>query len=364
MGEEIDVSARAEEPVMQRYKRKFRRGITILTTPRLLREQIAYMRHGPAQGPDSNGTPEAPQTEGTDAASAFPDATPNPKPAPVFPESPWKRLTRTGSTDAEIHDEGLGEAHQRQPAARCNVCCWEGDAFDGPHHVEYQLCPACGSNGRDRFLFYCFTQRTPEQLGLRVMETSPRMGLPYRDAMATWFRYVCSDFDASCHRAAVQLDLQQLGVRDATIDVLLTPHVLEHVPDTDRALAEIRRVLAPGGRMYLQVPVLQGRTAPPTEPEFHGDNTPVFWRFGFDFTARLRAAGFETTLLCLDDWQAVVAAGLTRWPDEVAPEFDVTSMLEGVVPDDLTVVLDRSGAEVLGLCHPYMFLVWECIRPA
>ncbi len=39
-------------------------------------------------------------------------------------------------------------------------------------------------------------------------------------------------------------------------------------------------------------------------------------------------------------------------------------MLEGADPDDLTVVLDRPGAERLGLWHPYMFLVWECIRPA
>jgi acyl-ACP thioesterase len=38
--------------------------------------------------------------------------------------------------------------------------------------------------------------------------------------------------------------------------------------------------------MFLQVPVLQGRTAPPVEPEFHGDNTPVFWRFGPELTDR------------------------------------------------------------------------------
>ncbi|MCX7621248.1 MAG: class I SAM-dependent methyltransferase [Acidimicrobiales bacterium] len=368
-GAQTDDPTLITESAFGRFKRKFRRGITIITTPRLLSEQIAYMRHGRA--PEANNA----FTNGTLAGSdgdpdpslAEPPA--DPTPDPVFPDSPWQRFA-TGVTQTDNDEKGPdgttaanGANTGYRARAHCNVCYWEGDTFGGPHHVEYQLCPACGSNARDRFLFHCFTLRTPEQLGLRVMETSPRMGLPYREAMATWFRYVCSDFDASCHRAAVQLDLQQLGVRDASIDVLLTPHVLEHVPDTARALAEIHRVLAPGGRMYLQVPVLQGRTAPPAEPEFHGDNTPVFWRFGFDFTARLRSEGFETTLLCIEDWRTVVDAGLRRWPDETAPEFDVASMLEGVVPSDLTVVLGRNDAERLGLWHPYMFLVWECIRP-
>ena len=64
--------------------------------------------------------------------------------------------------------------------------------------------------------------------------------------------------------------------------------------------ASSARILAPGGRLALQVPVLQGETAPPTEPEFHGDNTPVFWRFGFDLTDRLRSAGFDTRLACVE----------------------------------------------------------------
>ena len=104
----------------------------------------------------------------------------------------------------------------------------------------------------------------PPALGLRVLETSPRLGDEYRRAMGRWFDYRCSDYDERAHRGMLRLDLQAIDLPDATVDVLLTPHVVEHVPDTDRALAEIHRILAPGGRMYLQVPVLQGRTGTPT----------------------------------------------------------------------------------------------------
>lgn len=45
----------------------------------------------------------------------------------------------------------------------------------------------------------------------------------------------------------VQGDMQLLPIRDACIDVVLSFRALEHVPRPDRALAEIDRVLKPGG---------------------------------------------------------------------------------------------------------------------
>jgi SAM-dependent methyltransferase len=46
-------------------------------------------------------------------------------------------------------------------------------------------------------------------------------------------------------------DLLALPVRDRTIDFAIANHVYEHVADLDRFFAEVRRALAPGGRMYL-----------------------------------------------------------------------------------------------------------------
>ena len=58
----------------------------------------------------------------------------------------------------------------------CNICRWSGDAFEGPDHSEFAVCPRCGSISRDRFLFWCFVERTDERLGATVLETSPRLG--------------------------------------------------------------------------------------------------------------------------------------------------------------------------------------------
>jgi SAM-dependent methyltransferase len=242
----------------------------------------------------------------------------------------------------------------------CTICGWSGEKFGGTAHSESATCPRCGSIARDRFLVHCFAERMPYRPGLRVLETSPRLGEVYRAAMGGWFHYTSSDFDERAHRGAVRIDLQEIDLPDGSLDVILTPHVLEHVPDTDRALREIHRVLAPGGWMFLQVPVLQGRTAPPSEPEFHGDNTPVFWRFGFDLTERLRAQGFDTELLCTEELWTLVHAGASRWPTGTSPEFDVDDVFAGAIADDLVSVADPAAAQRAGFRPAYMFLTWAC----
>lgn len=63
-------------------------------------------------------------------------------------------------------------------------------------------------------------------------------------------------------------DLEALDFPDASFDLALVNEVLEHVPDDAAALAEIRRVLRPDGRLVLLSP---SRLYP---FETHG----VFWR--------------------------------------------------------------------------------------
>jgi SAM-dependent methyltransferase len=278
-----------------------------------------------------------------------PDAPPSAGPDPEVP--PWLPLPPPPA-DA--------------PGVLCNVCRWQGPAFDGPAHVELALCPRCSSNGRDRFLHWCLARRVDLGPALRVIECSPRMGPAYRAAMSTWFFYRTSDYDLRAHQGNLQLDLQAIDLPDGCLDVVLCAHVLEHVPNTDMALAELRRVIAPGGHLLLQVPVQQGRTAPPATPEFHGDQTPVHWRFGFDLTARLRSLGFETDLLCTAELAEAVAAPDDAWA-EWSPEFDVPDILATVastgVAGDLIVVADRATSARLGIEPGYMFLTWDCRVP-
>ncbi len=129
-------------------------------------------------------------------------------------------------------------------------------------------------------------------------------------------------------------DLTRLSYDDASFDLLLSSETLEHVPELDRALAEVRRVLVPGGVHVFTAPVRpdlergftravrhpSGRIEHLATPIHHpgGDvGYPVFHEFGLDFADRVRAAGFAVEVhhgpVRLDDLAQVYVA--RRPPD-------------------------------------------------
>jgi SAM-dependent methyltransferase len=181
--------------------------------------------------------------------------------------------------------------------------------------------------------------------------------------MGNWYDYRCSDFDFNGHRGDLALDLQNIDLPNATVDVLLTPHVLEHVPDTEKALSEVHRILAPGGRMYLQVPLLQGVTAPPVTEEYHADNTLVHWRFGWDLTDVLRRTGFAVRVLVPGAFRTILEEGGESL-GEGGGGFDPASIRAAAVTTDLDAVLTPSEARHLGVEPPHQYVVWECERRA
>jgi len=262
---------------------------------------------------------------------------------------PWQPLT-----SRDVPEQGCW----------CLLCGWSGAQFRGGLHSEFARCPRCGAVARDRFLYLCMVQRVAYRRDLRVLETSPRLGEGYRRVMARRVDYLTSDYDERAHKAQLMLDLTRMEMADESLDLVVTPHVLEHIPDTDAALRELYRVLRQGGRALIQVPLLQPYTAPPREPEFHGDDTPVFWRFGFDLTKRLREHGFTATLLVTQDFRRRVLQQDTNWPEGISGEFDAVGMIKAANPADLTVVASDQVAERSWLRPSYMHAAWECVKQA
>lgn len=244
----------------------------------------------------------------------------------------------------------------------CNICGWHGAEFAGPPHSEMANCPHCGSIARDRFLYWCWTAQVPYAKQQRVLETSPRMDDRYRERMATLVSYTASDYDESAHKAMIKLDLQDPDLPDGSVDVVLTPHVLEHVPDTGRALSGLFRILSPGGSVMLMIPMPQGVTAPPKEPEYHGDNTLVFWRFGWDLREQIVAAGFDVECLVTQPLIDRVRSGNfdTGW---TAPDTDEVDLLKHADPDALTAVADLRDSRRYGFEPDLHFVVWQCLKP-
>ncbi len=158
--------------------------------------------------------------------------------------------------------------------------------------------------------------RRPEARALRVAEINRIEGL--HAVLAALPHFATSDYTPGATPGAVvngvrHEDLTHLTYPDDAFDLVLTSETLEHVPDLDAALREIRRVLVPGGRHLCTVPVLPGiprtfaRTvvrpdgsldhrAPPIRHPGGDVGYPVFTEFGFDWPEILRRAGFEVAV--------------------------------------------------------------------
>jgi SAM-dependent methyltransferase len=89
-----------------------------------------------------------------------------------------------------------------------------------------------------------------------VLDVGCGYGSWAHETLARCGRYVAADLSLGMLRALelpgvqrVNLDVQRLPFANQTADIILANHMLYHVPDRHRALAEIVRVLNSGGRL-------------------------------------------------------------------------------------------------------------------
>lgn len=103
-------------------------------------------------------------------------------------------------------------------------------------------------------------------------------------------------------RAMVKMDITDIHYPDNSFSVIYCSHVLEHVPEDRKAIAEFFRVLAPGGWALLQVPVMAKEKSwedpgitDPAERKKHFGHPEHLRAYGPDFIDLLRNAGFAAT---------------------------------------------------------------------
>lgn len=162
-------------------------------------------------------------------------------------------------------------------------------------------CPRCGSYERHRLLALYF-ERRPELLTppLDLLQVSPDRPLERFMARKGIQR---TTIDLDNPGADLSMDVHELAFADRSFDIVLCSAVLDAVADQPRALAELKRVLRPGGRAIFQVRV-------PEQPRLR-ENVEAL---GFN-TEIVRAADFgasaQTTFALVAEEQTYVC----RMPD-------------------------------------------------
>ncbi|NIA14974.1 MAG: methyltransferase domain-containing protein [Nitrospiraceae bacterium] len=150
----------------------------------------------------------------------------------------------------------------------CPYCGWQGHDFltidCGSFTVPTAECPHCRGHERHRML-HLYLERRHSGLSSEkgyALHFAPERQVRDMIIRNADLRILSTDyaFDAISRfpRPGIQADMQQLPFTDDSMDWMFCLHVLEHVPDDRRGIAELHRVLRPGGTAFIMVPLMMG----------------------------------------------------------------------------------------------------------
>jgi hypothetical protein len=165
-------------------------------------------------------------------------------------------------------------------------------------------CPHCRSKDRERHLklffdclqiWNCFKgavlHMAPEgKLGAAILKHGPS-------------GYIKGDLQPQ-KPSVERIDIEAIQYPDASFDVVIANHVLEHVKHPDAALSEVRRVLRSGGRFICQTPFARRLSKTLEDPLLQSEDDRIFFYaqhnhlrlFGIDIEQIIRQAGFVGSL--------------------------------------------------------------------
>lgn len=162
------------------------------------------------------------------------------------------------------------------------------------------LAPGTFSLERHRLLWLYLKRETDFfEKPRKVLHVAPEQAFLDRFRALKNLDYTTTDLHSPL--ADITADLTDLPFVEATFDMIICNHVLEHIQEDEKAMAEIFRVLKPGGMAILQVPYEANRektfsddsiTDPKERAKIFGqyDHVRIY---GMDYFDTLAKMGFE-----------------------------------------------------------------------
>ncbi|NEQ81552.1 MAG: methyltransferase domain-containing protein [Moorea sp. SIO2I5] len=117
-------------------------------------------------------------------------------------------------------------------------------------------CPWCGSQARHRLVWQFFKEDMNIFQGdkkLNILHIAPEGCFRNRIKKHYHENYITADLLAK--NVDVKMDITDIQYADKSFDLIYCSHVLEHVVDDRKAISEFYRVLKPGAKAIILVPV-------------------------------------------------------------------------------------------------------------
>lgn len=200
----------------------------------------------------------------------------------------------------------------------CPLCGYTGHFDKEGYHTRVDArCRRCGSLERHRLLALWLNRNMSQVKDAKTLHFAPE------SCLVSKLEQLSSVYDTAdlyVPSVALKVDIEQMSFEEGVYDMIVCFHILEHVDDS-RALAEMYRVLSPGGVALITTPVVEGwdltyeddTITSAQERRLHFGQGDHVRMFGSDIRARIEAAGFELSEVC-GSGKECVQYGL--WPGE------------------------------------------------
>ncbi|MEX0644385.1 MAG: methyltransferase domain-containing protein [Parvularculaceae bacterium] len=206
-----------------------------------------------------------------------------------------------------------------RPAFTCPICRYHGPFISVGVPARFNArCPQCGARERHRLTHLYVTEGGADKLaGKRILHFAPEKA-NYRMMRGNPL-YETADLRQTKGVTHRGVDMRATPFPNNSYDVLIAHHVLEHIDEDRQAMAELFRILKPGGCALLSVPINPSRAdtyenyavKQPAERRLHflaDDHRRIY---GLDFQKRLEEAGFKVDTFRMP-FDAEIEYGLLR----------------------------------------------------
>jgi len=119
---------------------------------------------------------------------------------------------------------------------------------------ENAQCPYCYADDRERLVFRYLQLKTDLfKTPHRIPHVAPEKNIQKNLKKSAHIEYISADLNSDI--ADLRMDITNIFFKNNWFDSVICNHVLEHVPQDEKAMQELFRVLKPGSWAILQVPI-------------------------------------------------------------------------------------------------------------
>lgn len=200
-----------------------------------------------------------------------------------------------------------GSFHDFGAWGRKNKLFLEREVIGGGYRAN-AVCPLCGSLDRTRWVYWLLKNQTDIfERNCTVIHFAPEKQLREVLEQSKNCDYYAGDICKS--KGVHRLDVTQIPYIDEFADFVIINHVMEHVENEGKAIAELKRVLKSDGKIIMSFPISQNSktyenkhiVAEEDREKYFGQKDHVRL-YGIDFKDRFENYGLRVTVFSPKDY--------------------------------------------------------------